>query len=161
MRCLLCPFWKRLIMSLKEQLTMHMKEAMKAKQTVRLGTIRQLRSAIKNKEIDLGRELDDQAVTAVIATQVKQRRESAQMYRENDRPELADKEEAELAILQEYLPSQLGEAELRDIVAAVIAEVGATSAKDMGKVMPVVMSKTRGAADGKLVNQLVRELLAG
>ena len=148
-------------MSLKEQLTMHMKEAMKAKQTVRLGTIRQLRSAIKNKEIDLGRELDDQAVTAVIATQVKQRRESAQMYRENDRPELADKEEAELAILQEYLPSQLGEAELRDIVAAVIAEVGATSAKDMGKVMPVVMSKTRGAADGKLVNQLVRELLAG
>ena len=161
MRCLLCPFWKRLIMSLKEQLTMHMKEAMKAKQTVRLGTIRQLRSAIKNKEIDLGRELDDQAVTAVIATQVKQRRESAQMYRENDRPELADKEEAELAILQEYLPAQLGEAELRDIVAAVIAEVGATSPKDMGKVMPVVMSKTKGAADGKLVNQLVRELLAG
>ena len=148
-------------MNLKDQLTAHMKEAMKAKQTVRLGTIRQLRSAIKNKEIALGQELDDQAVIAVISTQVKQRRESAQMYRENDRPELADKEEAELAILQEYLPTQLGEAELRDIISGVIAEVGATSAKDMGKIMPVVMSKTKGAADGKLVNQLVRELLAG
>ncbi|HEX9778189.1 MAG TPA: GatB/YqeY domain-containing protein [Geopsychrobacteraceae bacterium] len=148
-------------MSLKELLTTHMKEAMKARQTERLGTIRQLRSAIKNKEIALGRELDDQAVIAVISTQVKQRRESAQMYRENDRPELADKEEAELAILQDYLPTQLGEAELREIVAAVIAEVGATSPGDMGKVMPLVMAKTRGAADGKLVNQLVRELLAG
>lgn len=148
-------------MSLKDQLTADMKEAMKAKQAERLVTIRQVRSAIKNKEIEVGQELDDQAVIAVISTQVKQRRESAQMYRDNDRPELADKEEAELAILQDYLPTQLGEAELREIVAAVIAEVGATSAKDMGKVMPVVMSKTKGTADGKLVNLLVRELLAG
>lgn len=148
-------------MSLKEQLTTDMKEAMKAKQAERLGTIRQVRSAIKNKEIELGQELDDQAVIAVLSTQVKQRRESAQMYRDNERPELADKEEAELVILQGYLPAQLGETELRAIVAAVIAEVGATSARDMGKVMPVVMSRTKGAADGKLVNQLVRELLAG
>ena len=148
-------------MSLKDQLTADMKEAMKAKQAERLGTIRQVRSAIKNKEIELGQGLDDQAVIAVLSTQVKQRRESAQMYRENDRPELADKEEAELAVLQDYLPAQLGEAELRGIVAAVIAEVGAISAKDMGKVMPAVMSRTKGAADGKLVNQLVRGLLAG
>jgi uncharacterized protein YqeY len=147
-------------MGLKEQLTTDMKEAMKAKQAERLGTIRQVRSAIKNKEIELRCELDDQAVIAVISTQVKQRRESAQMYRDNERPELADKEEAELAILQEYLPAQLDEAEIRKIVAAVITEVGATSARDMGKVMPVVMSRTKGAADGKLVNQLVRELLA-
>ena len=147
-------------MSLKDQLTADMKEAMKAKQAERLGTIRQVRSAIKNKEIELRCELDDQAVIAVISTQVKQRRESAQMYRDNERPELADKEEAELAILQEYLPAQLDEAEIRKIVAAVITEVGATSARDMGKVMPVVMSRTKGAADGKLVNQLVRELLA-
>ena len=147
-------------MGLKEQLTADMKEAMKAKQAERLGTIRQVRSAIKNKEIELRCELDDQAVIAVISTQVKQRRESAQMYRDNERPELADKEEAELAILQEYLPAQLDEAEIRKIVAAVITEVGATSARDMGKVMPVVMSRTKGAADGKLVNQLVRELLA-
>lgn len=148
-------------MSLKNQLTADMKEAMKAKQPERLSTIRQLRSAIKNKEIELGRELDDQAVISVISTQVKQRREAAEMYRDNQRPELADKEEAELAVLQGYLPAQLSEAELRELIAAVIAEVGAESAKDMGKVMPVVMARSKGAADGKLVNQLVRELLAG
>ncbi len=147
-------------MSLKDQLNNDMKEAMKAKQTERLGTIRQLRSAIKNKEIELGKELDDDAVIAVISTLVKQRREAAQMYRDNDRPELAAKEEAELEVLQGYQPAQLSEAELRDIVAAVIAEVGATSAKDMGKVMPQVMARTKGAADGKLVNQIVRESLA-
>ncbi len=147
-------------MSLKEQLNADMKEAMKAKQSERLGTIRQLRSAIKNKEIDLGKELDDDAVIAVIGTQVKQRREAAQMYRDNQRPELADKEEAELAVLQAYLPAQLGEAEIRQIVTEVVAEVGASSLKDMGKVMPQVMARTKGAAEGKLVNQLVRELLS-
>ncbi|SHI94374.1 hypothetical protein SAMN02745165_01201 [Malonomonas rubra DSM 5091] len=148
-------------MSLKEQLTNDMKEAMKAKQTERLSTIRQLRSAIKNKEIDLGKELDDDAVIAVIGTLVKQRREAAQMYRDNDRLELAEKEEAELVVLQDYLPAQLGEDELREIVTAVIAETGASTMKDMGKVMPQVMAKTKGAADGKLVNQLVREQLSG
>lgn len=148
-------------MSLKDKLTNDMKEAMKAKQTERLSTIRQLRSAIKNKEIDLGKELDDDAIVSVIGTQVKQRREAAQMYRDNERPELADKEEAELAVLQDYLPAQLGEAELREIVSAVIAEVGAASLKDMGKVMPQVMARTKGVADGKLVNQLVREQLSG
>ncbi|MDT8419193.1 MAG: GatB/YqeY domain-containing protein [Desulfuromonadales bacterium] len=148
-------------MSLQEQLTADMKEAMKARQVERLGTIRQLRSAIKNKEIELGQQLDDAAVISVISTQVKQRREAAQMYRENQRPELADKEEAELAVLQGYLPAQLDEEELKRIIAAVIAEVGAASLKEIGKVMPVVMARTKGAADGKLVNQLVRDLLAG
>ncbi len=148
-------------MSLKDQLINDMKEAMKARQAERLSTIRQLRSAIKNKEIDQGNELDDDAVIRVIGTLVKQRREAAQMYRDNERPELADKEEAELAVLQDYLPAQLGEAELREIVVTVIAEVGAASPKDMGKVMPQVMARTKGAADGKLVNQLVREQLSG
>ena len=146
-------------MSLKDQLTEAMKEAMKAKQVDRLSTIRQLRSAIKNKEIELGRELDDDAVISVIGTLVKQRREAAQMYRDNARPELADKEEAELAVLQEYLPAQLSEDEVRAVVAAVVAEVGATSLKDLGKVMPQVMARTKGAAEGKLVSRLVRELL--
>jgi len=148
-------------MSLKDQLTSDMKEAMKAKQTERLSTIRQLRSAIKNKEIEIGKELNDDAVISVIGTLVKQRREAAQMYRDNDRPELAKKEETELAVLQDYLPAQLGKDELREIVKAVIAESGAASMKDMGKVMPQVMAKTKGAADGKLVNQLVREQLSG
>jgi len=148
-------------MSLKNQLMQDMKEAMKAKQAIRLGTIRQLRSAIKNKEIELRQDLDDNGILGVIGTAVKQRREAAQMYSDNDRPELAAKEEAELAVLQEYLPAQLSEEEVREIVIAVIAETGATSPQDMGKVMPQVMARTKGSADGKMVNQLVREQLAG
>lgn len=148
-------------MSLQDQLTNDMKDAMRAKDTVRLSTIRQLRSAIKYKEIEAGKKLDEEAIVGVITTQGKQRREAAQMYRENERLELAEKEEAELEILLAYLPEQLGEAELRTIISAVIAETGAISPKDMGKVMGPVMAKTRGCADGKLVNQLVKELLAG
>jgi len=148
-------------MNLKDQLMQDMKEAMKAKQADRLGTIRQLRSAIKNKEIELRQDLDDNGILSVISTAVKQRREAAQMYHDNNRPELASKEEIEMAVLQQYLPAQLSEAEVRDIVSAVIAEMGAVSIKDMGKVMPQVMAKTKGSADGKIVNQLVRELLAG
>jgi uncharacterized protein YqeY len=148
-------------MSLKEQLNQDMKTAMKGKQTDRLSTIRQLRSAIKNKEIELRQEIDDNAILAVISTLVKQRRESAELYRSNDRPELADKEEAELAVLQQYLPAQLSEDELRALVAEVISTTGATSLKDIGRVMPVVMAKTKGSAEGRLVNQVVRELLAG
>ncbi len=148
-------------MSLKEQLNQDMKVAMKGRQTERLSTIRQLRSAIKNKEIELRQEIDDTAILAVITTLVKQRRESAELYRSNDRPELADKEEAELAVLQQYLPAQLSEDELRTLVAQVIAEAQATSLKDIGKVMPVVMTKTKGSAEGRLVNQVVKELLGG
>ncbi|PLX98059.1 MAG: glutamyl-tRNA amidotransferase [Desulfuromonas sp.] len=147
-------------MSLKDQLTQDMKEAMKAKQTERLGTIRQLRSAIKNKEIELMKELDDDGIIGVIGTLVKQRREAAQMYADNGRPELAAKEEAEMAVLQDYLPAQLSEDEIRTIVTEVIAAVGATSMKEMGKVMPQVMARTKGTADGKLVNQIVREKLS-
>ncbi len=148
-------------MSLQDQLSSDMKDAMRAKDALRLSTIRQLRSAIKNKEIELGKSLDDEFIIGVITTQGKQRREAAQMYRENDRLELAEKEEAELEVLLAYLPAQLGEDELRTIIAAAIAETGATSPRDMGKVMGPVMAKTRGCADGKLVNQLVKELLAG
>jgi uncharacterized protein YqeY len=147
-------------MSLTEQINQDMKAAMKARQADRLGTIRQLRSAIKNKEIELRHPLDDTAILAVIGTLVKQRRESAQLYRDNHRPELAAKEEAELAILQEYLPAQLSEADLRALIAAVIAATGAESLKDIGKVMPQVMAKTKGTADGRLVNQIVKELLS-
>lgn len=148
-------------MSIQDQLTNDMKDAMRAKDSVRLSTIRQLRSAIKNKEIDAKQSLADDAVIGVIATQIKQRREAAQMYRDNDRLELAEKEEAEQKILQVYLPAQLSEAELRTIISAAITEAGATSPRDMGKVMGPVMTKTRGCADGKLVNQLVKELLGG
>jgi len=147
-------------MSLKEQLSLDMKEAMKAKQAERLSTIRQLRSAIKNKEIEQRKELDDDGVISVIGTLVKQRREAAQMYSDNDRPELAAKEETELQVLQHYLPAQLSEEEISEIVSQVISEIGATSMKEMGKVMPQVMARTKGAAEGKIVNQIVREQLS-
>lgn len=148
-------------MGLADRLNTDMKEAMRAKESLRLMTIRQLRGAIKNKEIELGRSLVDDEILGVITTQVKQRREAAQMYRDNQRDELADKEEAEMAVLHAYLPAQLDEAALRDLIAEIIRSVGADSPRDMGKVMGPVMAKTRGCADGKLVNQLVKELLGG
>ena len=147
-------------MSLKERLTEAMKEAMRAKESLRLNTIRMTRSAIKNKEIEQKQELDDAGVMAVLSTLVKQRREAASVYREGDRIELAEKEEAECAVLQEFLPAQLAEDEIREIVEAAVAECGATSMRDMGKVMQSVVAKTTGRADGKLVSAMVKTRLS-
>jgi len=148
-------------MSLQEQLNEAMKTAMKAKQVVRLSTIRGIKTAVKNKEIDLGHPLEDQEVVATISTLVKQRKESAEVYRANDRPELAAREEEELLVLQEFLPSQLGEAELQELIEAAVVRLGAEGMKDMGRVMKDLTEKTTGRADGKLVSQLVRARLAG
>jgi uncharacterized protein len=148
-------------MSLQEQLTEAMKVAMKAKQVVRLSTIRGIKTAVKNKEIELGHALADREVIAVISTLVKQRKESAEVYRANDRPELAAKEEEELLVLQEFLPVQLSEAELVAMIDAVISESSAAGMKDMGRVMKTLTEKTTGRADGKLVSQLVRARLVG
>jgi len=146
-------------MDLKEQLNEAMKTAMKAKEPLRLNAIRLIRTAIKNREIDERRELDDQEVIGVLSSLLKQRKESAQVYREGGRPELAEKEEQELAIIQEFLPAQLGEAELRAIIEAAVSETGAASMKDMGKVMKVVTGKTLGRADGRLVSEMVKARL--
>ncbi len=146
-------------MSLKATLTAAMKEAMKAKDTVRLSTVRMTLAAIKNKEIAVGGELDDAAVTAIMSTMVKQRREAAEAFRDGDRLELAEKEEVELVILQSFLPEQLSEDEVRALVDTVVTELGASSMKDMGAVMKVLTEKTRGRADGKLVSELVKKKL--
>ncbi len=146
-------------MSLKATLTASMKEAMKAKDTVRLSTVRMTLAAIKNKEIAAGGELDDAAVTAIMSTMVKQRREAAEAFRNGDRLELAEKEEVELVILQSFLPEQLSEDEVRELVDSVVTELGATSMKDMGGVMKLLTEKTRGRADGKLVSELVKKRL--
>ena len=146
-------------MSLKATLTAAMKESMKAKDTVRLGTVRMTLAAIKNKEIAAGGELDDAAVTDILSTLVKQRREAAEAFREGDRLELAEKEEAELVVLQSFLPEQLSEDEVRELVDSVVTELGASSMKDMGAVMKVLTDKTRGRADGKLVSDLVKKRL--
>ena len=146
-------------MSLKEQLTSAMKEAMKAKQSERLGTLRMLISAIKNKEIEKRDELDDAAVIDVLSSFVKQRREAADVYRNNDKPDMAETEEREMLIAQEFLPAQLSEDEVKALVDEVVAELGAESMKDMGPVMKVLTEKTKGRADGKIVSNLVRAKL--
>lgn len=147
-------------MSLAQRLTDEMKLAMKAKQTLRLGVIRLIRTAIKNAEIDKKIVMGDADIIAVMSTLVKQRRESAQIYRDNDRPELAEKEEQEILILQDFLPQALTPAELQQRIDAAIAELGATSMKEMGAVMKKVSAETVGRADGRLVSELVKSSLA-
>ncbi|MEI7817555.1 MAG: GatB/YqeY domain-containing protein [Desulfuromonadales bacterium] len=146
-------------MTLKEQLNDAMKAAMKARDTLRLSAVRMVRAAITNREIDTRLELDDQAVTDVITTLVKQRRESIRMYREGNRLELAEKEELELAILLEFLPTQLSTDEIDTIVSKVISDVGAQGVREMGRVMKSVTPLTAGKADGKTVSDTVRRLL--
>lgn len=148
-------------MSLKEQLTESMKEAMKAKDSLRLNAIRLIRTAIKNREIEERRDLEDRDVIALLSSLLKQRKESAQVYRENDRPELAEKEEAEQAVIQEFLPSQLSEEEIGALIEEAVAETGASSMKEMGKVMKIVTAKTLGRADGRRVSELVKARLSG
>ncbi len=146
-------------MSLKERLQAELKEAMKARDSVKVSTLRLLGSLIKYKEIDAKKDLDDEGVLAVLSTAVKQRRESIEQFEKGNRPDLADKERAELAIIQGYMPAQLGRDEVAALVKETIAETGAAGAKDMGKVMKALMPKVKGKADGKLVNELVKELL--
>ena len=147
-------------MSIQEQLLEAMKVAMKAKDSLRLSTIRMARTALKNVEIDTRQELDATGAIKILSTLVKQRREAAEAYRET-RPELAEKEELEVVILQEFLPSQLSEVELAELVTKAVAESGASSMRDMGAVMKLVTPQTTGRADGKLVSELVRKQLVG
>jgi len=147
-------------MSIQDRLSEEMKAAMRARDSLRLGTIRMARTALKNAEIEARQALDDAAAIKVLSTLVKQRREAAEAYRAT-RPELADKEEQELLVLQEFLPAQLSEAELEEMIAKAIAESGANSMRDMGAVMKLVTPQTTGRADGKLVSEIVRKQLAG
>lgn len=147
-------------MTIQERLTDAMKTAMKAQDSLRLNAIRMARTAIKNAEIEARGALDDAGVIKVLSTLVKQRREAADAYRDT-RPELAAKEEQELAILQEFLPAQMDEAEIKAIIEAAVQEAGASSPRDMGAVMKLVTPKTTGRADGKLVSELVKTRLAG
>ncbi|MFC2337077.1 MAG: GatB/YqeY domain-containing protein [Negativicutes bacterium] len=148
-------------MSLKEKLTADMKEAMKAREEgrQRLGVIRMVRGAIRQQEIDGQKELDDDAVLAVISKEVKQRRDSIEEFKKGGREDLVAQNEAEIAVLMAYLPQQMAEGEIRKLVQDAIAATGASSPKEMGKVMKELMPKVKGRADGKLVNQIVRELL--
>lgn len=146
-------------MSLKEQLTNDMKEAMKAHDKDRLAVIRMVRGAVRQQEIDGKKELGDEDVLAVLSKEVKMRRDSIEEFRKGGREDLVEKTEAEIAVLMPYLPAQLSEEEIRGLVQAAVAQTGAASPKDMGKVMGVLMPKVKGRADGKTVNAIVRSML--
>ncbi|WP_297570101.1 GatB/YqeY domain-containing protein [uncultured Anaerovibrio sp.] len=146
-------------MSIKEQLANDMKEAMKAKEKERLAVIRMVRGAIRQQEIDGKTELDDEAVIAVISKEVKMRKDSIVDFQKGGRDDLVAQNEAEIAFLMPYLPKQLTEDEVRELVKEAVEKTGASSPKDMGKVMGALMPKVKGRADGKMVNQLVKEAL--
>jgi len=148
-------------MSLKDQITADMKTYMKEKNTLALGAVRMLRSEIKNVEIDTKSELDDAGVQKVIASAVKKRKDAADQYNDANRPELAEKEMAEADILMKYMPQQLSEDEVKAIVTAACEGVDTSDKKNFGKVMQAVMAKAQGRADGKIVNQLVKEAFDG
>jgi uncharacterized protein YqeY len=148
-------------MSLKQRLTDDMKAAMKGGEKERLGVIRLANAAIKQREVDERIELDDTQVLSVLEKMVKQRRDSITQFRAAGREDLASQEEFELGVLQGYLPEQLGKAELDAIVAKAIADAGATSPKDMGKVVGLVKPQVAGRADMGQVSALVRAKLGG
>jgi hypothetical protein len=147
-------------MSLSHTITSDIAAAMKAKDAPRLSALRMLKAAIMNKGVDKGRDLDDAEVQQVVASLVKQRRDSIEQFAGAGRTDLVDKETAELGVLSEYLPPAAGVEEIDAAVAAAIAETGATSGKDLGKVMKAVMPKLAGRnADGRVVNDTVRRQL--
>jgi uncharacterized protein len=146
-------------MSLKETLPVELKDALRAGDKVKLATIRLILSAINYAEIDQQKQLDDPGVHAVIAKMIKQRKESIEAFKAGNRQDLVDKEEAELKILESYMPKQLTRDEVKAEAKKVIAEVGANKPQDMGKVMGKLTPMLRGKADGKEVAAVVTELL--
>jgi uncharacterized protein YqeY len=147
-------------MTLNDRLNEDMKQAMRSQDKFRLSVIRMVRSSIKNIEIDQRKTLDDQDVLDVLNREIKQRRDSLQEFEKAGRQDLVDQSKQELDILSAYMPKQLSEDEVKVIVQQTIQEVGASSKADMGKVMGALMPKVKGLADGKLVNQIVSQLLA-
>jgi uncharacterized protein YqeY len=151
-------------MALEETLTKDLTAAMKAQDAVRTSVLRMAKAALKNREIEKGETLDDAEIVKALQSLVKQREDSAQQYDEASRPELAEKERAEIAVLREYLPAGASAEEIEAAVARAVAETGAASPKDMGKVMKAAMAAlaTSGkAVDGKLVNAAAKKKLGG
>lgn len=144
---------------LKHSITESVKDAMRAKDKARLLVLRTMTAEIKNIEVNERIEVDDQRVLATLDKMVKQRRDSAKQYLDNDRPELAEQEQFEIGVIQEFLPQPLSESELRQIVAETASEVGASSMADMGKLMGALKPKVQGRADMAQVGQMVKAQL--
>jgi uncharacterized protein len=149
-------------MTLRQRLDADMKDAMRARDQLRLDVVRAVKSAVRYREVegDKAVVLDEPGILQVLASEIKKRRDAVEQYRAGGREELARKEEAEIAILQGYLPSQLGPAELASKVDEVIARVGAKEPRDMGAVMKALLPEVQGRADGKAVSELVKQKLA-
>ena len=147
-------------MSLEDKIAEDFKHALKGKDAVRLSILRMVRSGLKNKEVELRRKLDDEDVLRVLASMVKQVKDSIEQFQKGGRTDLADKETAELAVLESYLPRRLDDEEILSAVREVIAETGASGMKDLGRVMKIAMQKLAGKADGKKVNEAVKSLLS-
>jgi uncharacterized protein len=148
-------------MALKDQLDADLKSAMRDKDTVKLSVVRMLKSAVKYREIEIMKPLDDGGVLQVIASEIKRHKDSVEQYRAGNRQDLVQKEEAEIAVLLGWLPAQLGEAEVKAKVEEVVTRVGAKGPKDMGAVMKALLPEVQGRADGKLVSELVKARLSG
>lgn len=147
--------------TLKERIDADLKDAMRSKNELTLSVLRMLKSAIKYKEVEPGASaLDDAAITTVIGSLIKQRRDSVEQFKAGGRADMAEKEEKEISVLQSYLPQQLSKEELAAAVAAAIQESNAKSAKDMGAVMKAVMPKVQGKAEGKLISEEVKAQLS-
>lgn len=146
-------------MQLAEKLSNDLKTALKSGDKIRLGILRMVKAEIKNKEIEKGASPGEEEILAMLRSFVKRAKDSIEQFSNAGRTDLAEKEKAELAVIQEYLPRQISEDDIRQIVKDAVAETGASGPKDMGRVMKAVMGKTKGQADGKLVNSLVKEIL--
>ncbi|HEU5162016.1 MAG TPA: GatB/YqeY domain-containing protein [Thermoanaerobaculia bacterium] len=146
-------------MSLTERIRADLTTAMKARDAARLSTLRLVQAALKNEQIEKGHELSDEEAEAVLRRALKQRQDSVEQYRKGSREDLAAKEEAEIVILQEYLPQLLSEVETERIIDETIARTGAESKKDMGKVMKEIMAAHKGRVDGKLVQSILGKKL--
>jgi hypothetical protein len=144
---------------LSEKLSDDYREALKAGDKSRVSILRMIKAAVKNREIEKRTSLTDDEISSIFRSFIKRANESIEQFSKAGRMDLAEKEKEELSIMQGYLPQQLGEEEIRGFVKESINEVGATGPKDIGKVMKAVMAKTKGLADGKLVNNLVKEIL--
>jgi len=146
-------------MSLQQRLDGDLKAAMKSSDSLKTSVLRMVKAAIKNKQVEKREELSDEEIISVLSTLTKQRRESIDLFSKGGREDLAEKERQELAMLQLYLPGQLSPEDLDRIIMEAINESSAEGVKDIGKVMRLIMPRVQGAADGKVVNQRVRELL--
>jgi uncharacterized protein len=147
-------------MVFKEKIDREMILAAKATDKVRLSALRLLKNGLHNREIDLKRELTEAEFLQLLSGMVKQRRDSIEQFEQGNRPDLVEKEKAELKVIQEFLPAQMSEADIDEVIAEAIRETGAVGVRDMGKVMKVLMPKVAGKADGKAVGEKVKLILS-